>query len=105
MSYETVRISELAKELGLPSKEVVEKFGGEYVENLDDFWAKPDFITVHVPKTKDTLNMINKDTIAKMKKGVRLVNCARGGIINENDLKEALDNGDVAGAAIDVYEN
>ena len=87
------------------SKEVVEKFGGEYIENLDDFWAKPDFITVHVPKTKDTLNMINKSTIAKMKKGVRLVNCARGGIINENDLKEAIDNGDVAGAAIDVYEN
>ena len=87
------------------SKEVVEKFGGEYVENLDDFWGKPDFITVHVPKTKDTVNMINKDTIAKMKKGIRLVNCARGGIINESDLKEAIDNGYVAGAAIDVYEN
>lgn len=87
------------------SKDVVEKFGGEYVENLDDFWAKPDFITVHVPKTKDTLNMINKDTIAKMKKGVRLVNCARGGIINENDLKDAIDSGYVAAAAIDVYEN
>ena len=87
------------------SKEVVEKFGGEYVETLDEFWAKPDFITVHVPKNKDTLNMINKDTIAKMKKGVRLVNCARGGIINENDLKEAVDSGYVAGAAVDVYEN
>ena len=87
------------------SKEVVEKFGGEYVENLDDFWNKPDFITVHVPKTKETVNMINKDTIAKMKKGVRLVNCARGGIINENDLKEAINNGYVASAAIDVYEN
>ena len=87
------------------SKEVVEKAGGEYVENLDDFWGKCDFITVHVPKTKDTLNMINKDSISKMKKGVRLVNCARGGIINENDLKEALDSGYVAGAAIDVYEN
>jgi len=87
------------------SKEVVEKFGGEYVETLDEFWAKPDFITVHVPKNKDTLNMINKDTIARMKKGVRLVNCARGGIINENDLKEAVDSGYVAGAAVDVYEN
>ena len=87
------------------SKEVVEKFGGEYVENIDNFWGKPDFITVHVPKTKDTLNMINKDTILKMKKGVRLVNCARGGIINEKDLKEAIDSGYVAGAAIDVYEN
>ncbi len=87
------------------SKEVVEKFGGEYVENLDNFWGKCDFITVHVPKTKDTANMINKDTIAKMKQGVRLVNCARGGIINENDLKDAINSGHVAGAAIDVYEN
>ena len=87
------------------SKEVVEKFGGEYVENLDDFWGKPDIITVHVPKTKDTVNMINKDTIAKMKKGVRLVNCARGGIINEIDLKDAINSGYVASAAIDVYEN
>ena len=87
------------------SKEVVEKSGGEYVENLDDFWDKCDFITVHVPKNKDTVNMINKETIAKMKKGVRLVNCARGGIINENDLKEAIESGAVASAAIDVYEN
>ena len=87
------------------SKEVVDKFGGEYVENLDDFWGKCDFITVHVPKTKDTVNMINKDTIKKMKKGVRLVNCARGGIINENDLKDAINDGYVASAAVDVYEN
>lgn len=87
------------------SREVVEKFGGEYVETLDEFWGKPDFITVHVPKNKDTLNMINKDTIAKMKKGVRLVNCARGGIINESDLKDAINSGYVAGCAIDVYEN
>ncbi|MBO6088025.1 phosphoglycerate dehydrogenase [bacterium] len=87
------------------SKEVVERFGGEYVETLDDFWGKPDFITVHVPKNKDTLNMVNKDTIAKMKKGVRLVNCARGGIINENDLKDAINSGDVASCAVDVYEN
>lgn len=87
------------------SKEVVEKMGGEYVASLDDFWGKCDFITVHVPKTKDTINMINKDTIAKMKKGVRLVNCARGGIINEQDLKDAIESGQVAAAAIDVYEN
>lgn len=106
-------VAEVALALGMKlviydpftSKEVVEKMGGEYVENLDDFWGKCDFITVHVPKTKDTINMINKTTIAKMKKGVRLVNCARGGIINEQDLKEAIDNGQVASAAIDVYEN
>ena len=87
------------------SKEVVEKMGGEYIENIDDFWGKCDFITVHVPKTKDTVNMINKDTIKKMKQGVRLVNCARGGIINEKDLRDSINEGQVAGAAIDVYEN
>ena len=52
------------------SKEIVEKMGGEYVENLDDFWGRCDYITVHVPKTKETVNLINKDTIAKMKQGV-----------------------------------
>ena len=86
------------------TKEIVEKMGGEYVENLDDFWGRCDYITVHVPKTKETVNLINKDTIAKMKQGVRLVNCARGGIINEADLKDAIENGQVASAAIDVYE-
>lgn len=106
-------VAEVALALGMKivvydpftSKEIVEKIGGEYVPNLDDFWSKCDFITVHVPKNKDTINMINKDTISKMKKGVRLVNCARGGIINEKDLKDAIENGHVAGAAIDVYEN
>ena len=106
-------VAEVALALGMKvvvydpfaSKEIVEKRGGEYIENLDDFWGKCDFITVHVPKTKDTINLINKDTIAKMKKGVRLVNCARGGIINEKDLKDAIESGYVASAAIDVYEN
>ena len=106
-------VAEVALALGMKvfvydpfaSKEVVEKKGGEYISNLDEFWGKCDFITIHVPKTKDTLNLINKDSIAKMKKGVRLINCARGGIINELDLKEAINSGYVAGAAIDVYEN
>ena len=87
------------------SGSVVEKMGAEFIENLDDFWSKCDFITVHVPKNKDTINLINKNTIKKMKKGVRIINCARGGIINEQDLKEALDSGYVASAAVDVYEN
>ena len=106
-------VAEVALALGMKvvvfdpytSKEIVEKIGGEYIDNIDSFWERCDFITVHVPKTKDTANMINKDTIAKMKKGVRLVNCARGGIINEQDLKDAINSGHVAGAAIDVYEN
>jgi len=106
-------VAEVALALGMKlsvydpytSREIVEKLGGEYIEKLDDFWGKCDFITVHVPKTKDTLNMINKTSMNKMKKGVRLVNCARGGIINESDLKDAIESGQVAAAAIDVYEN
>ncbi len=87
------------------TKEFVEKFGGKYIENLDDFWALPDFITLHTPKTPETTHLINKDTIAKMKDGVRIVNCARGGIINENDLKDALETGKVASCAVDVFED
>ena len=87
------------------TEQIVEKAGAKYVSSLDELWGQCDFITVHVPKTKETLHMINKDTISKMKKGVRLINCARGGIIYEADLKEALESGQVAGAAIDVYEN
>jgi len=59
---------------------------------------------VHVPLTDETRNMIRKDTIARMRDGVRIVNCARGGIINESDLYEALKSGRVAGAAFDVFE-
>ncbi len=87
------------------SKETVEKIGAKYVNSLDEIWANADFITVHVPKTPETVNLINKETFKKVKKGVRLVNCARGGIINEHDLKEALDEGIVASAALDVYES
>lgn len=76
--------------------------GVEKVE-LDDLLARADFITIHVPKNDKTLNLINKDTIAKMKDGVRIINCARGGIVNEADLKDALDSGKVAGAALDVF--
>lgn len=71
---------------------------------LDEIFAKSDFITLHVPKNDKTANMINKNTIAKMKDGVRIINCARGGLIVEADLKEALESGKVAGAALDVFE-
>jgi D-3-phosphoglycerate dehydrogenase len=74
------------------------------VVELDAIYAHSDFITVHVPMTDQTRGMINKATIAKMKKGVRLINCARGGIINEQDLYDAIKSGHVAGAALDVYE-
>ena len=87
------------------SKEFVEKLGATYISSFDDFWGLCDYITLHVPKTKDTMHMINKETISKMKKGVKIINCARGGIIDENALKSALENGQVSGAAIDVYED
>ncbi len=72
--------------------------------DLDTIYQRSDFITVHVPITEQTRGMINRDAIAKMKDGVRIVNCARGGIIVESDLVEAIKSGKVAGAAFDVYE-
>ncbi|MBQ4132356.1 MAG: phosphoglycerate dehydrogenase, partial [Desulfovibrionaceae bacterium] len=71
---------------------------------IDEILAEADFITLHLPKTPQTVNMFNKDTFAKMKKGMRIVNCARGGVINEADLIQAIADGIVAGAALDVYE-
>lgn len=71
---------------------------------LDELFARADFITLHTPLTDRTRNIINAETIAKMKKGVRIINCARGGLIVENDLVEALKSGKVAGAGIDVFE-
>jgi len=87
------------------TRETVEKFGAKYVEHLDDFWGECDFITIHTPKTKETDHLINKNTINRMKKGVRLINCARGGIMEEEALKEGLESGQIAGFAIDVFEN
>ena len=86
------------------SRERVEELGATYIKSLDDFWPVCDFITIHAPKTKETMYLINKNTLNRMKPGVRIVNCARGGIIDEAALKEALDSGHVASAAIDVYD-
>jgi D-3-phosphoglycerate dehydrogenase len=77
---------------------------GVELADLATIWKRADFITVHTPKTKDTANLINKETIAQMKKGVRIINCARGGIVNEQDLHAALVGGQVAAAAFDVFE-
>ncbi len=85
------------------SEEKAVELGVKKVE-LDDLFAAADFITLHVPKNEKTKGIINKAAIAKMKKGVRIINCARGGLIIESDLKEALDNGHVAGAALDVFD-
>ena len=70
---------------------------------LDELYAKSDFITYHVTINPATKGMINKDTIAKMKKGVRLINCARGGIMVEEDIKAGIESGQIAGFACDVY--
>jgi D-3-phosphoglycerate dehydrogenase len=76
--------------------------GVEKVE-LDDLLARADFITLHTPLIDATRNIISADAIAKMKDGVRIINCARGGLIDEAALKDALDAGKVAGAALDVF--
>lgn len=71
---------------------------------LDVLLARADFISMHTPMTDATRNLLNKDTLAKTKKGVRIINCARGGLIVEADLKAAIESGQVAGAALDVFE-
>jgi D-3-phosphoglycerate dehydrogenase len=71
--------------------------------SLEEIFTRSDFITVHVPLTPDTQGLINRAALAKMKTGVRIINCARGGIIDEKDLADAIREGKVAGAALDVY--
>lgn len=92
ISYDPFLSEEKAKTMG------VEKVG------LEELFKRSDFITVHTPLTPETKYLINKDTIKMMKTGVRIINCARGGIINEKDLYDALVEGKVAGAALDVFE-
>ncbi len=70
---------------------------------LDELVKTADFITVHVPKTKDTADMINAERLAMMKPTTRLINCARGGVVNEAALADAVKNGVIAGAAVDVF--
>ena len=82
-------------ETGLPA--------GVKLASLDDVITKSDFITLHVPLTPDTKDLFNAATFARMKKGSFLINCARGGIVNEADVLEALKSGQLAGAALDVF--
>jgi D-3-phosphoglycerate dehydrogenase len=77
--------------------------GAEFADSVDDLYRVADFITVHMPVTAETRHMLNAAAFAKMKPGVRLVNCARGEIIVEADLNAALESGKVASAALDVY--
>jgi D-3-phosphoglycerate dehydrogenase len=91
IAYDPFLTAERAQELGV-----------EKVE-LDQLFPRADFITLHTPLTDQTRNIIDAAALAKCKKGVRIVNCARGGLIVEADLKAALESGQVAGAALDVF--
>ncbi len=91
IAYDPYLSPERARDLG------VEKVG------LDALLARADFITLHVPMTQETRGMIDAAALAKAKRGVRIINCARGGLVVEEDLKVAIESGQVAGAALDVF--
>ncbi|HEU0097929.1 MAG TPA: phosphoglycerate dehydrogenase [Allosphingosinicella sp.] len=91
LAYDPFLTAERALDLGVEKAE------------LDELLARADFITLHTPLTDQTRNILSRENLAKTKKGVRIVNCARGGLIDEAALKEALDSGHVAGAALDVF--
>jgi D-3-phosphoglycerate dehydrogenase len=85
------------------SQERAIEIGVEKVE-LDEIFRRSDFITLHTPLTDKTRNIVDGAAIARCKKGVRIINCARGGLVNEDALYDALKSGHVAGAALDVFE-
>ena len=91
MAYDPYLGEEKAAEMGVKKVE------------LDELLASADFITLHVPYTDQTANILSAENIAKTKKGVRIINCARGGLVDEQALAEALKSGHVAGAAFDVF--
>jgi D-3-phosphoglycerate dehydrogenase len=84
------------------SEEQADKLGITLV-TLDELYAKSDFLSIHVPLTAETRNLVNAEAIKKMKKGARVINCARGGIVDELALAEAIKAGHIAGAAFDVF--
>ncbi|MEO0067717.1 MAG: hydroxyacid dehydrogenase [candidate division WOR-3 bacterium] len=102
--------TELAKRaLGLGMKVLVFRRSNskpEYGElcSFDELLAKSDIISLHIPKTPETYHLLNREAFAKMKKGVIIINCARGGVVDEAALFEALQSGQVAAAALDVFE-
>ncbi len=86
------------------SAERAAELGIESISRIDDLWPRCDYITLHTPMSEETRNLIGPAALASMKQGVRIINCARGGLIDEAALAEALSAGKVAGAAIDVFE-
>ena len=85
------------------SPDIIEKAGFESA-TLEELYQKSDYITIHVPKLDDTVGFLNKEAFAQMKNGAMIINCARGGIVNEADLYDALKSGKIAGAALDVFQ-
>jgi D-3-phosphoglycerate dehydrogenase / 2-oxoglutarate reductase len=86
------------------SEDKGKKLGIELVHDLDDMLSQADFITVHLPKTAETYHLLGEAEFAKMKEGVRVLNVARGGVVDEDALYAALERGHVAAAAVDVFE-
>ena len=84
------------------SEEVITRLGASKV-SLEELLAAADFISLHLPLTLETEHILNADTFSRIKPGCRLINCALGGLINEDDLVEALNNGTLAGAALDTF--
>ncbi len=85
------------------SAERAQALGIERIDEVDDLLARADFVTLHVPKTEKTANIISAERVAKMRPGARLINCARGGLVDEAAVAEALRSGHLAGAAFDVF--
>ncbi|MFZ2114885.1 MAG: phosphoglycerate dehydrogenase [Solirubrobacteraceae bacterium] len=85
------------------SAERYRELGVEKADNSEEIYAQADFITVHLPKTPETAGWVNAEAFAKMRDGVRILNVARGGLIDDAALKDALDSGKVGGAALDVF--
>ncbi len=105
-------VASVAKAMGMKllaydpfiSKERADQLGCSLVD-LDLLFSESDYITLHVPKTKETANLINAEVLAKMKPTARIINCSRGGIIDEEALAEAIKNGQIGGAALDVFDS
>lgn len=105
-------VAAVAKSMGMKllaydpyiSTERADQIGCRLVD-LDLLFAESDYITLHIPKTPQTANLINAETLGKMKPNARIINCARGGIVDEGAVYEALKAGKIGGAALDVFEN
>ena len=87
------------------NEETIEKFGGKKIENFDEGLKNCDYLSLHVPLTDKTKNLINYSKLKNMKKNAIIINTARGGIINESDLNKALNQNLIFGAGLDVFEN